>query len=283
MRKNETNFLPNDCADSCHIFAHDDGFRNEAVAPSATFTPSHTPTNTLTATTGTATSMVALTSTPVTPTPVSCEPTVVMPSFAHIPIGGLVEGLGRVDPRLNIDAKNTAIDVLQGIDPSVYRSLVDGDPVISAGMVAGGGFSDYITKSNFDAHLYTVTFAPGVTISNFLLHMLDFGDFNPSGNPSHIVTMTAYDASNVAVSSQQLNYTTVGSISPVYGDAINAAPQSGNWTWNCTSCPGVWYRFRSEHRIRSTQLQPRLPMSDPQSPANTRILIDETNSIVCIV
>lgn len=150
-----------------------------------------------------------------------------------------MEGLGKVDPRLNIDGKGTAIHILQGIDPSLYGSIVNGASLINAGMVAGGGFSDFITKSNFDSHLYTFTFAPGVTISNLSLHMLDFGDFNPSGNSSHVATMTAYDASNVAVSSQQLSYTTVGNISPVYGDllvtgdAINAAPgQPGNWTWN---------------------------------------------------
>jgi hypothetical protein len=150
-----------------------------------------------------------------------------------------VEGLGVVDPRLNIDAKGTAVHVLQGSNPSVYGSIVNGISVINAGMVAGGGFSDFITKSNFAPHLYTFTFAPGITISNFSLHMLDFGDFNPTGSSSHVVTMTAYNASNVAVSSQQLSYTTVGNISPVYGDllisgdAIDASPgQPGDWTWN---------------------------------------------------
>jgi hypothetical protein len=69
--------------------------------------------------------------------------------------------------------------------------------------------------------------------------MLDFGDYNPTGSTSTLVTITAYNASNVAVASQQLSYTAVGLISPLYGnlaitgDAISAIPgQPGNWTWN---------------------------------------------------
>ena len=150
-----------------------------------------------------------------------------------------MEGLGVVDPRLNIDAKGTAIHVVEGALPSVYASNVNGAPLFNAGMEAAGGFSDPVTQATQGAHLYTFTFAPGVSISNFSLHMLDYGDFNPTGSSSHVVTMTAYNASNVAVSSQQLSYTTVGTISPVYGDllvsgdALSATPgQPGNWTWN---------------------------------------------------
>jgi hypothetical protein len=164
---------------------------------------------------------------------------VVVPNFAPIAVGSSVEGLGAVDPRLNIDAKGTAIHVVQGAAPSVYASTVNGAPLFNAGMVAAGGFSDSISQAAQQAHLYTFTFAPGITINNFSLHMLDYGDFNPTASSAHVVTMTTYNASNVAVSSQQLSYTTVGGISPVYGnlaisgDAIDASPgQPGNWTWN---------------------------------------------------
>lgn len=195
-----------------------------------THTPTNTPTGTLTTPTNTATATI---------TPTSCQPTVVIPSFAQIPVGTSVEGLGAVDPRLNIDAKGTAVHVLEAADPGVYGSAVNGVPVLNAGMVAGGGFSDPTTQLATQAHLYTFTFAPAVSITNFSLHMLDYGDLNPTGDTSHVVTMTAYNASNVVVSNQQLSYNTVGTISPVYGDllisgdAISATPgQPGNWTWN---------------------------------------------------
>jgi hypothetical protein len=172
-------------------------------------------------------------------TPPACQPTVVDPDLSPLEVGSSVEGLGTVDPRLNIDAKGTAIHVLEGENPAVYASTVNGAVVFNAGMEMSGGFSDAITKSAFEPHLYTFTFAPGVTVSNFTLHMLDYGDFNPTGATSHRVTMTGYDASNAVVTSQQLSYTTVGNISPTYGnmaisgDASTANPgQPGNWTWN---------------------------------------------------
>src|SRR5688500_10144553 len=196
-------------------------FRNQA-GPPTTGTP-RTPT---------------VTATP-SRTPSACVPTVVDPDFSQVAVGGSVEGLGTVDPQLNIDAKGTAIHVLEGSIPSVYASIVNGVPLFNAGMVASGGFSDLTTKTAFEPHRYTFSFAPGVAVSNFTLRMLDFGDFNPSGSTSHLVTMTAYGANNAVVTSQQLSYTSVGGISPTYGnmmiagDAIDATPgQPGNWTWN---------------------------------------------------
>jgi hypothetical protein len=244
-------------------------FRNRAVAPTATFTPSHTPTNTLTPTTGpgTVTSTATLTNTPIThtptntpvthtptntpvthtptntltPTPTACVPTTVTvtPDFSQIAVGDPVEGLGTVNPYLNIDAKDTAVHILEATDPAVYASTVNGAPLYNAGMVASGGFSDPTIHTLSQPHQYIFTFAPGVSVSNFSLHMLDFGDYNPTGSTSTVVSMTAYNASNVVVASQQLSYTSVGGISSLYGDlsisgdALSAIPgQPGNWTWN---------------------------------------------------
>ncbi|HJR79853.1 MAG TPA: hypothetical protein VJ821_07260 [Anaerolineales bacterium] len=176
---------------------------------------------------------------PPTATPSSCQPTMVDPDFSSIEVSSSVEGLGTVHPWLNIDARGTAVHLLEGADPAVYASIVNGAPLFNAGMVASGGFGDPPTKAALDPHLYTFTFAPGITISNFTLHMLDFGDFNPTGSTSHLVTMTAYDAGNVVVVTQQLSYTSAGGISPTYGDllvsgdAIAATPgQPGNWIWD---------------------------------------------------
>jgi hypothetical protein len=169
-------------------------------------------------------------------------PSTVDPDFSLLAEEAPVEGLGAVHEWLDIQAKGTAVHVLEGVNanPAVYASIVNGVTVFNAGMVAAGGFSDPDTQIAGGAHQYTFTFAPDVTISNFQLRMLDFGDYNPTGSLSHIVTMTGYNASNVVVTSQELSYTTdAAGISAVYGDlsvsgdAIRATPgQPGNWTWN---------------------------------------------------
>jgi hypothetical protein len=206
--------------------------------PTGTITPAtNTPTGTITPATNTPTGTI----TPPTPTPTGsttppvCTPVVVTANFSQIAVGGSIEGLGAVAPNLNIDAIGTAVHVVQGAAPAVYAS----NGIVNGGMVSGGGFGDPSRGPGREAHQYTFTFAQGTTVSNFSLRMLDFGDFNPTANTSHLVTMTAYNASNFVVSSQQLSYTTVGTTSPQYGnmfvagDAIAAQPgQPGNWTWN---------------------------------------------------
>src|SRR3990172_2786641 len=212
--------------------------RNNGAAFTPTNTPTSTPTGTLTPITDTPTS------TP-TATPTACVPTTVTvtPDFSPFAEADPVEGLGTVHPWLDIQAKGTAEHVVQGVNanPAVYASDVPGvGTVYNAGMVAAGGFSDPTTQIPDGAHQYTFTFAPGVTISNFKLRMLDFGDYNPTASPSHLVTMTGYNASNAVVASQQLSYTTdAAGVSLVYGDlsvsgdAITASPQQpGNWMWD---------------------------------------------------
>jgi hypothetical protein len=94
-----------------------------------------------------------------------------------------------------------------------------------------------------EAHLYTFTFAPGTTVSNFSLHMLDYGDWNTSNSAAHYVSMTAYNAGGVVVAKQELSFTsttdTIPRSSNIYGDlyfsgdSVAAQPgQPGNWTWN---------------------------------------------------
>ena len=158
--------------------------------------------------------------------------------FSQVAVGASVEGLNVVAPGLNIKAKATAIHIVQGAIPAIYGSAAPGQSPINGGMVAGGGFSDQASQVALQAHQYTFTFTPGMIVNNFSLRMLDYGDFNPTSNTSHLVTMTAYNASNIVVDTQQLSYTTVGNNSSLYGnmlvagDARAALPgQPGNWTW----------------------------------------------------
>jgi hypothetical protein len=235
-------------------------FRNRAttitITPTSTSTstPTFTPTGSATAT-FTPTGSITPTSTPtftptgsatatptVTTPPTVCPPSVIYADFSRVPVGDPVEGLGVVAPYLSIDAKGTAVKVAQNTSPVAYLAP-NGSGIANGGLVANGGFSDIITKTAREAHLYNFTFAPGVTITNFSLHMLDYGDLNHLADPDHFVSMTAYDANGNVISREELSYTTPAERLPrsssLYGDLwINGdaatAPlgQPGNWIWN---------------------------------------------------
>ncbi|HLO32334.1 MAG TPA: hypothetical protein VK249_24505 [Anaerolineales bacterium] len=235
-------------------------FSNQAVTQTATptDTPTSTSTDTATATTTsttTATSTATATGTLPTDTPTDtptatatstatatgtaavCQP--VTPDFSQVPVGASVEGLGKVNPNLNINALGTAAHILEGKTPMLYSSIVNGVGIINGGMITAGGFSDPVTQAAGKAQGYTFTFAPGLSVNSFSLHMSDYGDFNPTNSTNHLVTMTAYDINGAVVASQELSYTTTKRISSQYGDllisgdALTASPgQPGNWTWH---------------------------------------------------
>ena len=212
------------------------------ATPTGSSTPTFTPTSTGTITpTFTPTPTGSITPTATTP-PSVCPPAVIFANFSGIQVGQSVEGLGAVAPFLNIDAAGTARKVLQATEPIVYFAANDSGN-INGGLAGDGGFSDLVAKNAMQAHLYNFTFAPGVSITNFSLHMLDYGDLNPTLNTSHYVSMTAYDANGNVVSKEELSYTTLAESGPrtssLYGDlffngdAVAAPPgQPGNWIWN---------------------------------------------------
>lgn len=141
-------------------------------------------------------------------------------------------------PGLNIDAKGKAIKILEGTQPATFGASTN-NALLNGGLTGDGGFSDLITQSSIQPHLYTFTFAPGTTVSSFSVRMLDFGDLDPTLSTAHYAKMTAFNASGVEIGRQELNYNTTSPyFSPVYGslfvagDAINAQPgQPGKWTW----------------------------------------------------
>jgi hypothetical protein len=207
--------------------------------PTGSVTPSATPTSTSTAT-ATSTGSVTPTATP----PPACPPTVIYANFNNVPAGHSVEGLGVVAPYLNIDAKGTALKVSQTTAPVIYLAP-PGSGNVNGGLAGDGGFSDVDTKAALEPHLYTFTFAPGVSVTNFSLHMLDFGDWNPTLSASHYVSMTAYDVNGNEIpnAKEELSYTTPTDNLPrssnlygdmrLNGDAVAApAGQPGNWIWN---------------------------------------------------
>ena len=198
---------------------------NTSTGTSPTNTPTSTATNTPTGTPPTSTS---------TNTPTTCQPTIVTANFSNIGVGQSVEGMGVVAPNLNITAaQGPAVKVLPLVDPTVYLALQNGINVVNGYMVPGGGFTDLTARNASQAHSYTFTFAPGTSVSTFSLHMLDYGDLNPTLNTNHFVSMTAYDTNGIVVSKQELSYTTTTALypQPPIGDASAPAGQPGNWTW----------------------------------------------------
>jgi len=177
--------------------------------------------------------------------------------FSALDPSDSVEGMGRVVPYLDINATNgTAVKIAQAVGPQVYlapNGVVPEDlpapvnygRIPNGGMVADGGFSDFETKTSRGPHEYTFTFDNGRTASNFSLHMLDFGDLNPTANTSHIVRMIAFDVNGNPIpgASQVLDYTTEGATTPrdpvrsedpwFIGDAITSKHgEPGNYTWD---------------------------------------------------
>ncbi len=240
-------------------------FRNKTQAPTATSTPSRTPTATSTSTstaTSTPSSTPTGTITPPTPTftstatstptststgtitPTVCTPIVVTADFSRVPVGASIEGMGVVAPNLDIDANGTlgtAVRIVEGTQPATYGASPS--QILNGGLAAGGGFGDKITQLKGQASRYTFTFAPGVSVNAFSLHMLDFGDLNTTQSAFHYASMTAYDVNGPIIPKQELSYTTPAETSPtssdkfgnlqISGDAASASPgQPGNWTWS---------------------------------------------------
>jgi hypothetical protein len=218
------------------------------VSPSATGTsPTNTPTGTVTTPTNTSTGTVTPPTNTPTPTGTlaACVPTVVTADFSKVATGASVEGMGVVAPNLNIDAKNTAAKVVENSTPTMYVANKNGISTTNGFVVSGGGFSDITTRNAVQAHSYSFTFAPGVTVGNFSVRMLDFGDANPTNATNHYASLNAYDVNNILIAKQELTYTTPSETLPqssnlygnlqVNGDASATPGQPGNWKWNLTA------------------------------------------------
>jgi len=169
-----------------------------------------------------------------------CQPTVVTADLSQVAIGASVEGMGVAAPGLNIDAAGTAVKIVEGQAPLAYGAGT-GNSVINGGVEPNGAFVDMEARLAAQPQLMTFTFSPGTTVSQFSVHMLDFGDYNPLHSTNVYASMTAYDANGSVVGIRELSYTWNAAISPEYGDlaitgdALLASPGDiGNWTWVVT-------------------------------------------------
>jgi hypothetical protein len=164
-------------------------------------------------------------------TPAACGGSHHVVTFEGLTTGATVEGLGAVDPHLAITSvpwplgpacPTGSARVIEVGNPLPY-SAYDSGGVPNACLDGSKGFSD-------DANCaldYDFTFASGVTVSCFSIHIYDFGDYFPYGGTLHQVFLTAYDASNTQI--DQAVLTVTGDVT-VSGDAcVSQAGMPGNY------------------------------------------------------
>ncbi len=152
--------------------------------------------------------------------------------FENLDPSDFVEGLGTVNPFLNIKAVLNPFFGTCSMSPVVIE---EGNPFPYWAYKSGNnGFHGCLsgTRGMVDPQDcvddYQFTFAPGYEVSCFTIHMLDFGDyFSFSGN-THTVTLTAYDGNNSQVDQDVLTFQ--GGVQTFAGDACNALPgDPGNY------------------------------------------------------
>jgi hypothetical protein len=160
--------------------------------------------------------------------------------------GDSVQGMGKVAPNLDIEAKSggLAVKIEYGEAPTVFTAPNDRQ-LGNFGLARGGGFSDNLTQNSWKPQGYTFTLASGKTASDFTVHMLDFGDLNPSLSTKHTAVMIALNASGKEIARQVLNYDSEGTIVPrtsdygdlwYSGDAVYAADgEPGDFTWHLSA------------------------------------------------
>ncbi len=166
-------------------------------------------------------------------TPASCSATFHGVTFEGFAPGSLVEGLGTVDPVLNIASVPWAYGA--GCPAGSTRVIEEGNVVpFSSYDTAGGnnGCLDGIHGMGHPANCvldYDFTFAPGVMVGCFGIKLFDFGDYYPYGGAVHGATLTAYDASHAVVSVATL--AGGAGIDSTSGDAcLSQAGMPGNFT-----------------------------------------------------
>ncbi|GAB4114843.1 MAG: hypothetical protein Kow00103_09190 [Candidatus Caldatribacteriota bacterium] len=161
-------------------------------------------------------------------------------SLLDIAEGESIEGEDKVYNGLTIEAiGGNAVKLLPDAgssDPATYGAPNGSASMRNGCMDSKGGFAD-IDK----VHHYTFTFN-GFSVSDFSLHMLDFGDYNPNQTTYHLVKMIAYDNSDNPIDEDKLEYHSSSAINPrsstefgdLYytGDACDAEEgEPGNWNW----------------------------------------------------
>jgi Spy/CpxP family protein refolding chaperone len=225
--------------------------------PTSPVTPTPSPVVTLTITaTSTSTETLTQTATPtgtLTPTATqpACVPQTEKANYAGLNEGESVlgvdaQGIGKVAPHLNIqETDDDAVKLIRGSSRFVAYGAGPNNATPNGGMPPNGGFGD-VDKWTVDTppDSYTFSFIGDIAVQDFTLHMLDFGDYNPTDSGVHDAVMTGFDANGV-VNAMSLHYSSpaitnpTSSSSPNYGnlqlngDTLQSSGNPpGSWTWH---------------------------------------------------
>jgi hypothetical protein len=164
-------------------------------------------------------------------------------NFEAFPAGMSVEGLGAVHPSLNITSVPWAF--APSCTAGTAAVIEEGNvvPFASYGTAPGSFANGCLTGTHGYGDQagcvldYDFTFAAGVSVTCFSFRMLDYGDLYPFGTGAHQVDVTAYDAGNNVVDTDQL--LVFGAVQALAGDACDAGPNdSGNHLFTVTG-PGI--------------------------------------------
>jgi len=163
-------------------------------------------------------------------------------NFEAFPAGMSVEGLGAVHPSLNITSVPWAF--APSCTAGTAAVIEEGNPVPFASYGTAGSFPNGCLTGTHgfgdEAGCvldYDFTFATGVSVTCFSFRMLDYGDLFPFGSGAHQVDVTAYDAGNNVMDTDQL--LVFGPVQALAGDACDAGPNdSGNHLFTVTG-PGI--------------------------------------------
>ncbi len=140
--------------------------------------------------------------------------------FSQLQSGQSVEGLGTVHDLLEIDATHgDGIMVTEGGSHTAYGAWVKetGKHSVKNGGAGAGAFADQGKNNSF-----SFSFAPDVTVSNFSLEMLDYGDWNPEKATKHGVYLTAFNAVGDLIDQFSLEHQTGASQNDVANNIYKA-------------------------------------------------------------
>lgn len=142
----------------------------------------------------------------------------VLIDFSTLSPGDSVEGLGTVHPLLNISSsQGSGVALFENLLPNTYTAdNSSSTPVPNGNLSAGGGFGDIGADR---LHDFVFTFAPGTTVTEFSLHMLDYGDLNPGGATQHTVILEAINRIGNIIDQSILSFTSDSAINPRSGSA----------------------------------------------------------------
>jgi hypothetical protein len=158
-------------------------------------------------------------------TPASCASEFHVVDFEAQSPGTSVEGLGAVDPLLDIASvawpfgptcTPGSAKVIAAGNPFPYSAYSTNASIVNGCLGGSHGFAD-------DAECvldYDFTFVSGISVTCFSIRMLDYGDYFPLGGATHQVTLTGYDATNAIVDQDVLS--TSGGVQLGAGDACTS-------------------------------------------------------------